>query len=321
MGITLRTRWVTVILTAGLLLGGCDTVNWNQEAPYRREARWGEKGSGEGQFRDPTGIAVTASEVFVADARNSRIQVFDKQGRFKRAFGQKILGRPMNMDIDRDRLYVPDYFQDVIHVFTLNGEHQRAIEAADGLNSPGGVAVRADGSLLVADTYAQRIVHLSPDGRVLESWSGAGIGPGAFSYPTDVAIAPDGSFYVADGYNDRVQQFGPGGAFVRKWGGPFAMNIFGPLKGWFSTVTSIAVAPDGSVYVADFYNDRIQKFTAEGTFLTAFGTPALGPGQSEIAVAVEPDGTVWTTNFADNQIERWQAPRKHGSAQKLRIDR
>ena len=308
MRITLRARWVTVILTTGLLLGGCDAVNWNQEAPYRREAHWGEKGSGEGQFRDPTGIAVTAGEVFVADARNSRIQVFDKQGRFQRAFGQDILDRPMNMDIARDRLYVPDYFQDVIHVFTLNGEHLQAIEAEDGLNSPGGVAVREDGSLLVADTYAQRIVHLSPDGRVLESWSGSAIGPGAFSYPTDVAITADGGFYVADGYNDRVQQFGPGGAFVRKWGGPFAMNIFGPFKGWFSTVTSIAVATDGSVYVADFYNDRIQKFTTEGTFLTAFGTPARGPGQSEIVVAVEPDGTVWTTNFADNQIEKWQAP-------------
>jgi DNA-binding beta-propeller fold protein YncE len=239
-------------------------------------------------------------------ARNSRIQVQDKKGNFLRALGTEMLGRPMNLAIADGKLYVPDYFKDVVHVFALAGEYLRAIAAEDGLNSPGGVAVRPDGSLLVADTYGQRVVHLAPDGKVLASWSGTGIDSGEFSYPTDVAIAPDGGFYVADGYNDRVQQFGPDGEFIRKWGGPFAMNIFGPFKGWFTTVTSAAVGPDGAVYAADFYNDRIQKFTGKGSFLTAFGTPAKGPGQSEIAVDVDADGTVWTVNFAGNRVEMWR---------------
>jgi streptogramin lyase len=123
-----------------------------------------------------------------------------------------------------------------------------------------------------------------------------------------VALAAGGGFHVADGYNDRVQQFGPEGEFVRKWGGPFAMNVFGPLKGWFMTVTSVTVGPDGSVFAADFYNDRIQKFSPAGKYLTAFGTAANGPGHSEIAVAVDADGTVWTTNFAGNRVEKWRPP-------------
>jgi len=285
-------------------------INWNQQPPYRLEQSWGEQGSNNGQLNDPTGIAVTSDEVFISDARNSRIQVFDKQGHFKRAFGQDQLGRPMNLAIVGDNLYVPDYFQDVVHVFTLDGDYQRAIEAEDGLNSPGGVAVHPDGSLLVADTYGQRIVHLDPGGKILGSWAGQGIGAAKFNYPTDVALDGDGGFYVADGYNDRVQQFGPDGELVRKWGGPFALNIFGPFKGWFATVSSIAVGADGSVFVADFYNDRIQKFTAEGDFLTAFGTPAKGLGQSEVAVAVDADGTVWTANFAGNQVEKWRPAKK-----------
>ena len=297
---------VAILVLLAVLAWAGGAINWNREPPYELTWHWSERGSGPGQFNDPTGIAVTADEVFVADARNSRIQVLDKQGNFLHAFGTERLGRPMNLAIVDGKLYVPDYFEDVIYVFTLGGELLRAIEADDGLNSPGGVAVRPDGSLLVADTYAQRIVHLTPDGKVLASWGGTGIDAGDFNYPTDVAIAPDGGFYVADGYNDRIQQFGSDGQFIRKWGGPFGMNIFGPFKGWFTTATSIAVGPDGAVYVADFYNDRIQKFTAEGAFLTAFGTPIPGPGHSAMGVALDPGGRVWSANFAGNRVEMWR---------------
>lgn len=229
-----------IVLAAALIVlawaGG--TINWNQEPPYELVQSWGTKGDAPGQFNDPTGIAVNEDELFVSDARNNRIQVFDKQGNFKRAFGQDRLGRPMNLAIAKGKLYVPDYFKDAVFVFSLQGKHLRTIKAADGFDSPGGVAVRADDTLLVADTYAKRIVQLAADGNVLHTWAGTGIGAGEFSYPTDVANAPDGGFYVADGYNDRIQQFGPDGAFVRKWGGPFGLNIYGPFKGCESVCAS-----------------------------------------------------------------------------------
>lgn len=295
-----------VVTALAVLAWSGGALNWNMEPPYELAQSWGAEGEEAGRFNSPTGIAVHGEEVFVADARNNRVQVFDRQGVFKRAFGEEELGRPMNLEIAGDRLYVPDYFKDVIHVFTLDGEYRQALGAEDGLESPGGVAVYADGSLLVADTYAQRIVHIAPDGTVLKRWGEKEAGLSAFSYPTDVAIAPDGGFYVADGYNDRIQQFGPGGELVRKWGGPFAMNIFGPFKGWFTTVTSVAVSADGFVFAADFYNDRIQKFTASGRYLTSFGEKAEGPGHSQIAVAVDDNGAVWSTHYAGHRVQQWR---------------
>ncbi len=296
-----------IVLAAAMLYAG-GAIHWNREPPYELAASWGGTGSEPGQFTEPTGIAVSGEEVFVADARNARVQVFDSQGDYRRAFGQDTLGRPMNLAIAEGRIYVPDYFDDAIHVFTLAGTHQRRIEANDGLDSPGGLAVRQDDTLLVADTYNQRIVKLDPDGTVLRVWGAPGepdSDAGSFSYPTDVALAEEGAFYVADGYNDRVQQFDPDGEYLRRWGGPFGMNLPGPFKGWFAVASSIAIGAEG-VFVADFYNNRVQKFTATGRFLTAFGTPAPAPEHSHIGVAADGEGMVWTTDFAGDRVQGWQ---------------
>ncbi|MCB1753747.1 MAG: 6-bladed beta-propeller, partial [Gammaproteobacteria bacterium] len=55
-----------------------------RELSYSLLATWGEQGSGPGQFNEPTGVAVHDGEVFVSDARNARIQIFDTEGHFKR---------------------------------------------------------------------------------------------------------------------------------------------------------------------------------------------------------------------------------------------
>lgn len=297
---------------AGALLAlsvtGCGAINWDREPAYQRVQTWGGPGSGPGQFNEPTGIAVTDEEVFVSDARNRRIQVFDKRGAFRRQFSAG-LQRPMNLEFRDGRLYVADFFADRILLYGRDGTLLRAVAPRDGLHNPGGVAVRADGSILVADTYAHRVLLLSPDGVIRQSWGAPGetcIGAGRFNYPTGVAVAPGGGFYVADGYNDRVQQFDAAGNFVRKWGGPLGMNVHGSFKGWFATATSVAIGPDGNVFVADFYNDRVQKFSGQGVYLTSFGERSGGATHTAIAVAVDGDGAVYVADYARHRVQVWR---------------
>ncbi|MDM8181541.1 MULTISPECIES: NHL repeat-containing protein [Marinobacter] len=316
-------KWLTYStlgLVAALTLLGCagGAINWNQEPPYSLTLAWGEKGSAPGQFNDPTGIAVTDTEVFISDARNGRIQVFDHQGHFKREFGAPgdgigELGRPMNLTIHNDKLYVPEYMNDRIQVFSLTGEPLRIIgspgKGPGQFNAPAGVAVANDGDLFVADFYNHRVQHLNADGSFVKQWGTTGKtgrSAGEFTYPTDVALGKDGALYVADGYGNRVQVFDAGGDFLHKWGGPFALGLYGPFKGWFTTATSIAIGPEDNAFVADFYNDRIQKFAADGGYLTAFGSEPENPGHTAMAVAVGNDGAVWSVNFTDNRVGRWQ---------------
>ncbi len=72
-------QWITIppLVLAGLVFAAWFAfVPFPKEPGYRFVASWGQPGSAPGQFHDPTGIAIQGNEVFVADARNGRIQVF-----------------------------------------------------------------------------------------------------------------------------------------------------------------------------------------------------------------------------------------------------
>ena len=67
-------------------------------------------------------------------------------------------------------------------------------------------------------------------------------------------MASNGSVFVVGFQIGRIQKFDWEGVFVSKWG------TFGTDEGQFNLPMDVAVASDGSVYVADMLNHRIQKF-------------------------------------------------------------
>jgi len=145
-------------------------VPFSQEEGYEFVMAWGKNGSGPGEFHDPTGIIAHGDLVFVADARNARIQVFDFSGIYQFQFGTRgkesgRLERPMNLTIAHNELYVPDYWNDRIEIFTLEGTPIKTIghtgSDPGAFKAPGGVAVTEKGDVFVADFYNQRIQHLN----------------------------------------------------------------------------------------------------------------------------------------------------------------
>ncbi|MFV1858351.1 MAG: flippase activity-associated protein Agl23 [Anaerolineales bacterium] len=153
------------------------------------------------------------------------------------------------------------------------------------------------------DPYADRMITLSAGVRI----GGPGDAPGQLSGPRGIAIAPNGDLYVADAMNHRVQRFSAEGLLLDEWGS-FAAAPEGGVAppGTFNEPWDVAVGPDGSVYVADTWNHRIQRFTAEGEYLSSFGsfgqtgepTAFWGPR----AIAIDDDGRLFVADTGNKRI-------------------
>ena len=89
--------------------------------------------------------------------------------------------------------------------------------------------------------------------------------------------------------------------FVTKWG------TEGAGDGEFYFPKGVAVASDGSVYVADTLNHRIQKFASEGVFVTKWGTYGSGDGQfiKPRTVAVASDGSVYVVDGNNHRVQKF----------------
>ncbi len=91
------------------------------------------------------------------------------------------------------------------------------------------------------------------------------------------------------------------GAFLTKWG------TTGSMDGQFNGPVGVAVDGSGNVFVADFGNNRIQKFTDTGAFLTKWGTTGSMDGQFNgvYGVAVDGSGNVFVADSGNNRVQKF----------------
>ena len=216
-----------------------------------------------GIFHEPRDIAVAPDgSLYVADFGNDRIQKLDAERQLIAAWGGQGDG--------------PGKF-----------------------NDPCGVAVDPSGHLWVADTFNSRIIKFSPDNKPIVTIVELGpkLDPGRFSGPRGIAIDADGNLYVTDTGSHRVVKLSPDGKVVGAWGRLKGDPKQGDGEGEFNEPVGIAVAPDGSVYVCDTKNARVQRFTADGKFVSQWKMDGWSPKHSsEAYVDVGADGTVWVTD-------------------------
>lgn len=195
------------------------------------------------------------------------------------------------------------------------------------INQPWGVAVLADGSLLIAETLNHRIRRVDPSG-IISTFAGTGVagfagdgGPATaaqLSFPTRAQLAPDGSIYIDDKDNVRIRRILPNGIITTAAGtgqvgntgddGPAPLARLGGDPDPFP-------ASDGTVYLSDIGNNRIRRIGADGIISAVAGTGAQGfsgdGGSALLATFRFPvdliptrDGFLFVGDLGNNRIRR-----------------
>ena len=116
----------------------------------------------------------------------------------------------------------------------------------------------------------------------------------------DVAIDDNGDVYVAVYGYHCVSVFNKGGSNIRTIG---TAGQYGSEEGQFYSPSALAIR-ESVLYVAEESNNRVQKMTTSGKFLSKFGTQGSGAGQlnSPHGICLDPDGRVFVSEYSNNRV-------------------
>jgi uncharacterized repeat protein (TIGR01451 family) len=258
----------------------------------------GGRGSGDGQFNSPQGVAIGPSgTIYVVERGNDRVQYFDRFGAFLGKFGSRCflpsdpyhscvdpdgggplqLGdgqffQPTGIDVDSaGRIYVADYNNHRIQVFSAPG-----------------VPAFKFGSLCVLDpTYPEVGAGcVDPDGN-----GPLALGDGQFRLPEGIAVDNSGRIIVADSDNNRVQVFDSAGTLLFKVGKNGGSGESGGGDGEFGALSDVATDGTGRIIAAN--GGRVQVFSPQGEFEHDFTCPSstCPPELFEGVAGLAVDGT------------------------------
>ena len=98
-----------------------------------------------------------------------------------------------------------------------------------------------------------------------------------------------------NGFNTVLVQ----GKFIFKFGGA------GLWGGKFRVSSGIGVGKQGRIFVADFYNNRVQEFSRDGCFIAKWGMKGKDPGQFDgpTGLAVDSEGRVLVVDWGNHRIQ------------------
>lgn len=288
---------------------------------------WGYKGTADGAFNYPNGVAVspTTGDVWVADLSNHRLQRFDQNGNFLGKVGGTASGSgngQFNQAGDvavspTGIVYATDLTNNRVQYFAADGTYQGQFGSSGTLdgqfNRPMGVDVADSGDVYVVDRFNYRVQYFTAGSHTFAGkWGCNCTGDGNFVAPArvfvDRSVTPNQVYVSNDYFDHRIQRFTLAGEFISKWG-PEASLTPGSALGDMYAPTGLYVDAAHKAYVVENANQRIQVFsganTATPTAVEAWGTRGNGPGQlsQPVAVVAAPDGSVYVADDDNDRVQ------------------
>ncbi len=215
------------------------------------------------------------------------------------------IGKPYGVAVYQGRIYVTDTLKRAVLMFDVPGKNFKMFgkEGPGALRKPIGIAASSTGEIYVADNTAKRIVVFDKDGNFLRAFGNRSI----LRRPSGVAVSPDGKrVYVIDTGGIDTQEHHLY-IFNAKTGDlERTVGTRGMQEGEFNLALQVTAADDGTVYVTDSGNFRVQAFTADGNFKMAFGRVGRKTGNfaRPKGIATDSDGNIYVvdSSFGNFQI-------------------
>ncbi|WP_051871061.1 hypothetical protein [Chloroflexus sp. MS-G] len=293
----------------------------------------GSCGTGNTQLCWPRHIAIYGNLLYVADADNHRVQIFNISNPAAPAYagtlgttgspgsGNNRFDTPQGVAVDANYIYVADTENHRVQIFNRNTlAYVATIGGSYGTGNnqfkfPTDVAVDAAGNIYVAD-YANKRVQQYNSSRIYQRTYGTtGVSYVAsndrFYYPEGVAVGPDGSIYVVEGYGHRLVKLNAAG--VPQWTVGEAGQP-GDGNARFGYLHDVAVGPDGRIYTVEAWgsaryapgsNHRLQIFNPDGSYYGGFGGYGSGNYQfiAPHGIAIDQAGKVYIADRDNHRVQ------------------
>ncbi|MGH2457477.1 MAG: PA14 domain-containing protein [Chloroflexota bacterium] len=196
--------------------------------------------------------------------------------KIKLAFGAKgdgpgQLSDPRGIAVDgAGNAFVVDTGHQRVEEFSAQGQPIRAIgeggAAVGQFQEPVAAVVNASGELAVLDATTGWISRFSPTGAYLGRFGGPTAG---FYHPRGMALDLAGNYDVANTGSSQVDVFNPAGSLIRRLSDPTKVAGRQALQ-----PVGVAVAPDGSLYVADAGNFLLIRYNLAFAELQTWALPS-----------------------------------------------
>jgi YD repeat-containing protein len=300
-----------------------------------------EYGGAQGiKLAEPTYIAVSDGNLYIADSGEHRIEEMTQAGAYVGQFGESGTGNGQFANPDgiaanpnTGTLFVGDPGNSRVEEFSRTGTYisqfGTAGSGAGQVKEPVGVTVDALGQIFVVDSGNARVEAWEsvPQAPVYTTQFGsAGSEAGQLEEPRGDAVDAHGDVWVAEYKSDRISEFSAAGVFMKTvgWGvssgakewqscpSKCKKGLAGAGEGEFSGPTSITVA-NSVVYITDYLNNRVEELSeAEGKYLGQFGTKGSGAEQlnGPTSVAIDPSGDIWVAEYVNHRIDEFSAAGK-----------
>ena len=213
------------------------------------------------------------------------------------------LSHPCGMAISQEgHLIVAEWdYSFITIVNTANGEViNRFGKYGSGqveFDYPNGISMTQDGHMVVADYENDRLQVLTVEGAFVAAVGSQGSQPLQFDRPCDVAINHlNGKIFVTERMNHRVQVLNPDLSYSHCFG------TKGHKPGELNRPRGITIDQDGIVYVSDYENNRIQKFTPEGNVLAVFYNKETRASFSPYGLCIDSNNILYVADRINNTV-------------------